>query len=141
MVKNAKSDNPIYKARLVMQGHRDPLKGKMVTEAPTLRTFSTRLIACLASSYSWKIFSRDVTSAFLQSDKILRDIYLTHPAETIEFLGSSHESITKLCLPQYGIIEAPTYWWITFQDYHQSILKCETVRLDHCLFLPFKNLP
>jgi Reverse transcriptase (RNA-dependent DNA polymerase) len=141
VVKTAESDNPIYKARLVIQGHRDPLKGKMVTEAPTLITVSTRLIACLAASYSWTIFSKDITSAFLQSDKILREIYITLPAETIVFLGTSHENILKLCLPQYGITEAPTYWWITFQDYLQNILKCKTVLLDPCLFLHFNKSP
>ncbi len=58
----------IFKSRLVIQGHRDPEKHRVVNEAPTILRSSVRLLIALGISLDYKLCSRDVKQAFVQSD-------------------------------------------------------------------------
>ena len=69
-----------FKTRLVIQGHLDPEKRRVVNEAPTILRSSSRIILSIAESLEFQLWSRDVKQAFLQSeDKLQRDLYIKPP--------------------------------------------------------------
>jgi Reverse transcriptase (RNA-dependent DNA polymerase) len=136
VVKNPGSTDELFKARLVVLGHRDPMKGKIVNEAPTLRSISIRLILSVACSKNWTLFSRDVKGAFLQSNNILRKVFVQLSPRAMRLLDlDPTESVFVLRLPQYGLTDSPTYWWLRFRDYHIFVLKCKDSPIDPCLFI------
>lgn len=67
-IKTDQDGNTKFKRRLVMQGHKDPDKGSIVTEAPTVLRASIRIILTLIPTLEFEFWSRDVKQAFVQSD-------------------------------------------------------------------------
>jgi hypothetical protein len=130
--KNPPNSAPIYKARLVVLGHLDPEKDKVVSESPTVRAVSIRLLCALAVGKRWTLFTRDVTGAFLQSADIKRTIYVELPRDARR---DGDRRVMRLLKPQYGLSEAPTYWWLTYSDHHVRQMNCESSLIDPCLFL------
>ena len=109
-----------YKTRLVIQGHRDPEKGHVVNEAPTVLRSSTRIILALANCLGFKLWSRDVKQAFIQSeDKLNRELYVRPPKkpDTLSLIDQK-PGLLQAMKPLYGLSESPTYWWHTFKRYH-----------------------
>ena len=59
---------PRAKARLVVQGLRDPdaLEGRLETSSPTATRLSRHVVLALAAIYKWMPWTADVATAFLQ---------------------------------------------------------------------------
>ncbi len=77
-----------YKNRLIIQVNRDPQKGLVVTEAPTILRSSIRLILALSSMYDFLLWSRDVKQAFIQSAFPMdRAIYIKPPRKPEKPVG------------------------------------------------------
>ncbi len=126
-----------YKPRLVILGHIDPDKPRIVNEAPTVMRSSVRLAITLIASHNFQLWSRDITLAFLKSkDELQRDIYVRMPKgeNLLEHIGAPPGSILKAVKPQYGLAESPGYWWQTFRHWHVSDLNMSASALDPCLF-------
>ena len=69
-----------FKTRLVIQGHKEPGKNQIVKEAPTVLRSSVRLILILCAVFEFKLWSRDVKQALIQSDYPLqRSLYIKPP--------------------------------------------------------------
>ncbi len=66
------------KARLVVQGFRDPdaLDGKLTTSSPTALRISRIFILVLPRTAGWKLFTADVTTAFLQMEASDRKLWV-----------------------------------------------------------------
>lgn len=137
VIKRPGTSSEIFKARLVVQGHLDPLKGVILTEAPTLKNVSVRVIIATALAHDWTLFSRDVSQAFLRSKNSLRDVYVELPASVRRLLDCGNDKILKLIKPQYGIKDGPVYWWHSNNRYHVDVLECASTALDPCLFVHF----
>ena len=70
------------KARLCVQGHKEPGVKQLETRAPTVSKQNVRLaLAHLASDSEYKCLVSDVKRAFLQSAKLERNVYLKPPPE------------------------------------------------------------
>ncbi len=64
-IKNVEQDFPIYKARFVVQGHRDSAKASLEPNTTTICQNPVRLIASIAASLNWRIWTHDVNQAYL----------------------------------------------------------------------------
>lgn len=112
-IKSPDSLNPIYEARFIIQGHKDPEKGKVVNEAHTVLRSSVRLIIALSQAYGFPLWSRDVSQAFVQSeDNLKRNLYIRVPKgqRVLEILGAPPGSLLQALKPLYGLAESPSYW-------------------------------
>ena len=65
------------KARLVVHGNQ--LDEPVDTDSPTVRKLSLRVQFTLAAQYGWQVKTADVTAAFLQSDNLDRQIFVSPP--------------------------------------------------------------
>jgi hypothetical protein len=135
-IKNSavEGQDSIYKARLVAGGHRDPEKGRLVTEAPTVKATSVMVIIAVAMMRGWRLFSRDVKQAFTQSGPLKRKVYLKPHHDVLRLTGKNEGWLLLLLIPLYGLTEAPSYWWLSFADYHIRHLRCKRTILDPCVF-------
>ena len=119
------------KARLVARGFEDYFETKR--DSPTVTKPSLRILFCLCASYGWKIESLDITSAFLQSDKMDRDVYIKPPADF-----RKRGLIWKLIKPLYGLGESARLWYLTLKK-HLLELGCEISKMDKSLFIYYEN--
>ena len=104
--------NKKYKTRLVIQGDKDPDKGSVVTEAPTVLRSSVRMILTISQSFKFSIWSRDVKQAFIQSkDPLGRSLYIKPPKkpDILKLLGKAPNSYLHALKPIYGLSESPGY--------------------------------
>ena len=53
----------------------------IITDCPTVRRTNINLLLMIAAKYGWKICSHDITSAFLQSASIEREVFVKAPLE------------------------------------------------------------
>ena len=136
-VKGKLTGAPYEKSRLVIQAYNDAGKGVILTQSPTIQRASQRLILALAPSLvrrGIKLFSRDITQAYVQSTTFLNRLILSRiPAEIRHKFPEN--TIMVVRKPLYGIPEAGTHWWATYNKHHQEKLGMETSSYDPCLLI------
>lgn len=131
-IKIKDTDQELYKARLVAQGHRDREKHKLVHPSTTLRHSSIRLLTAIAEMFGFRVWSQDVTQAYLQSaDKVMRDVYLK-PSKEFKL---DKNRLLKLLKPLYGLSDdAGDYWDATIMRHLKEDLNMSQSALDICFF-------
>ena len=113
-IKDANTDKERWKARFVVQGHRDKLKKSLVHDISVAKQHSIKKLIGIAAIFDFRLFSTDVTQAYLQSAEALqRDIFIKPPKE---FELKPNELI-KLLKPLYGLTESGDYWGRTFRNH------------------------
>ena len=115
------------KARLVVHGNQE--HGHLVSDSPTVSKQSLRLQFSLAAQFGWEIVMADVTSAFLQSDILDREIYV-QPPEGCAPPGT----LWLLRKPMYGLEDASLKWYKTLED-RLIGLGCTKMTLDPAMFV------
>ena len=104
----------MYKARYVVQGYTDKLKSSLVHENRTARQFSVKILVGLAAVFDFRLFSTDVTQAYLRSaEDLMRDVYIKPSSE---FKLSPNRLLTLL-KPLYGLVDSVDYWGRTLRDH------------------------
>jgi hypothetical protein len=88
----------------VIHGHRDQEKEIMVRSFTNIQERSLRIVFALTGILGIKIWTQDVTQAYLQSAGTLaRDAFINKPAPELE-LNSEQE--LKLLRPFYGLADS-----------------------------------
>ena len=124
-----KGDN--FKARLVARGFEELVNHQV--DAPTVNKTSLRILFTICVSNNWIIESLDITSAFLQSDGISREVYLKPPVDV-----RTKGVLWKLKKPVYGLGDSARMWYLTLKN---SLLNsgCSMSVLDKSVFRYYSN--
>ena len=97
----------------------------------TVRHSSIRLILSLAVTYRLRVWTHDISQAYLQSSHALtRSIYLHPPAE----LGLPAGTVPRLLKPIYGLADSGDYWNRTMTTHLHEDLSMESTSGDMSLF-------
>lgn len=76
-IKNVETDEQLYMARVVVQGHTDKEKGLLVNTVNHIRQNSVRLIVTNAETNGFKLWAKDVSQAYIQADEqVRRNVYV-----------------------------------------------------------------
>ena len=119
------------KARLVARGFEEVLTGK--TESPTCSREALRMTYTVASTMSWDLQAMDMMSAFLQGNRIDRDVYVRPPREVRQ-----EGMIWKLKRCLYGLVDAPRAWYDRVTEEMTKLGGTRSL-YDKCMFLWHKN--
>ena len=94
------------KARFVVKGFQETdLKP---SDSPTAGRETLKSFLSLASNEKWKLEGSDVRSAFLQSEKLERDVYVEPPEEM-----KKKGIIWKLSKPLYCLDDSSRQWFFS----------------------------
>ena len=130
-IKDVETDSPIYKARYVAHGHRDNEKNELVHNSTTARQSSTRLMLAIAATLEFKVWSQDISQAYLQgAEKLSRDVYI-RPGPELK-IPSGH--LLKLLKPIYGLADSGDIWNTTFSKHLQEDLGMQRAQTDMSMF-------
>ena len=99
------------------------------TDSPTCSKQSIRMVFTVASSMSWELHTIDVTSAFLQGNRLEREVYVKPPKEFAE-----PGKIWRLLRCLYGLCDAPRSWYERVLSELKK-LKGIVSKYDNALFL------
>lgn len=131
-IKDIETNEPIHKARYVVQGHKDKEKNRLVHNSTTVRQSSTRVLTALAAVFGLRVWSHGITQAYLQSaSKLMRDVYLK-PSKEFEL---SSDQLVKLLKPLYGLADSGGYWNVTMAKHREDDLGLKHTAGDMSLFL------
>lgn len=130
-LKDMEKEQPKFKARFVVQGHRDKEKSALVHESTNMRQPSIKILTAIAAIFGFNIWCTDVSQAYLQSGtKLLRDVYIKPTGE----FELPPNTLLKLLRPLYGLPDAGDYWHATFARHMQNDLGMTQTFGDLALF-------
>ncbi|CAE7565416.1 RE1 [Symbiodinium sp. CCMP2592] len=112
------------KSRLVVSGHTDPdiISGALRTDSPTVSRTAVMTLLQLAASQldsNWGIAAGDVTAAFLNGEKLDRELYLRQPKHGLP--GLHPDQLIKIEKGVFGLIDSPRKWWKKFKKDIQNL--------------------
>ena len=86
--------SPRAKARLIVRGYADvdALQGSLETSSPTTTRLSRSFLLSLATMCGWKLWTSDISTAFLQGLPQERKLWVKLPAECLRLLGTSEDT-------------------------------------------------
>lgn len=106
------------KIRYVVQRFRDKDKTCMVHDASRLRPSSICRILAVAACCRFRIFSVDVTQAYLESRYRMKwDVYIDPEPSNKHLFDLKESEVLKLELLLYGVCYAWDYWRVTVHQH------------------------
>ena len=106
-IKDSGTRNEVWKARYVLQGHKDKMKRSFVHDTSTARHFNIKMLVSLAALFGFRLISTDVTQVYLQSaEKLSQNVYVK-PSSEFEL---DPNQLLKLMKPFYGRADSGDYW-------------------------------
>ena len=115
------------KARLVARGFEETESVR--ADSPTGSKDTLRIFMSIMASKGWKCKSIDVKAAFLQGNRIERDVFLIPPKEA----GCSKDKLWKLKKCVYGLNDAARSWYFTVRSLLVK-LGCTQLKTDPASF-------
>ena len=98
---------------------------------PVAKQHAVRMLIGIAAIFGFRLFSSDVTQAYLQSiEKLQRDIYIKPPKEFM----LDPDQLLLLLKPLYGLAESGDYWGRTFRFHLLKELNMKSCISDAALF-------
>ena len=116
---------PGVKARLVAKGYQD--LETVRSDSPCITREGVRLVLAAIASQSWNIQSLDISTAFLQSKPISRNVYLKPPKE------AKTNKLWHLNKAVYGLHDANREWFLKISQVLTE-QGCKASKFDHGLF-------
>lgn len=134
-IKNKDTDNEIFKARFVVQGHLDKEKELLVHTSSTVSQQATRLLVSLATIMGFRLWSEDINLAYIQgAEQILRKVYVKGKPE----FQLKANQLLEILRPLYGLSDSGDYWHATFLKHLKNDLEMYSTACDLSLF--FKHV-
>ena len=99
------------KSTSVCVGLQDPDLTEVSRDSPTLSTASEALIMQWVASHKYRQISGDIKTAFLSGDEDVRNIFISPPDDVRQMLNVDHETVLRLRMAVYGLVNAPKKWW------------------------------
>ena len=130
-------DTEKKKSRLVAQNYADVEAASIATKAPTVQRFSQRVALSIAASLpNMKVYTRDVTQAYIQSrSRLEREVYIRAPKE----MELKDGYVLRVIKPLYGIPESGLHWYLTYLAHHLDSLGMKRTRVDPCVLIKGGN--
>ncbi|HIG85417.1 MAG TPA: hypothetical protein EYQ25_00045 [Planctomycetes bacterium] len=129
------------KARLVVKGFLDFDVDLDDCFSPTATRQAILMLLTLATAFGWDFGSMDVSTAFLQSETMTREVYVVPPKEWLES-PEGRAAVLKfgvvlwlLLRPLYGLNDAPRRWNETLKKFLVDGLGLRRVSGDLCQFV------
>ncbi len=94
--------------------------------SPPVSRSSVKFILRICASFGFKLLSRDVKQAFIQSKFPLdRPLYIKPPLnpDLMRMINQPTAMYLHALKPIYGLTESPVYWWQTFNLCHIDDLR------------------
>lgn len=110
------------KARLVARGYEESWNEGARKDSPTCSRGGQRIAKSIISSKQWPIKSLDVQAAFLQGEKVEREIFLKPPPEANE------TGLWRLEKCVYGLQDASRSWYL------RVVKEIEKLKLKKCKY-------
>ena len=123
--------NIVTKARLVVRGFEE--QEELQKDAPTASKTSLRIAFGFAMDNDWEIETIDIRAAFLQSQQIEREVYVTPPKE-----AQIDGKLWRLRKPVYGLIDAARCWFLSLRNELLNC-NCKQSQLDKAVFRWMRN--
>ena len=120
-IKNPNTPTERYKARFIVQGHKDREKEFLIHTSKTIRYKNIRLILTISAAMNFEVWSQDVTQAYIQGENLSRTVYV-RPTPDFEL---PENSLLKLLKPLYGLSESGDAWFQRYNGYLTKNLKLE----------------
>ena len=95
------------KARIVAKGFQEAEKPQ--SDSPTVSRESLKMFVAIAANENFKICSMDITGAFLQADKLDRDVFLKPP---LDIRKERPGILWKLVKPLYGLDDSSRKFYL-----------------------------
>ena len=130
-LKHVGTEQEVAKARFVVQGFSDPRKTKMLHNATNLRQDSARLVMALAAIFGFRIWTQDVSQAFLQGcSQNMPKLNLQAPRE----LELDLDEVLQIMAPLYGLADSGDRWHHALGHHHISELEMTPTTTEPALF-------
>ena len=111
MTKKEKHDRQkqMYKARLVARGFQE--KEQLQSDSPTVAKESFKMLMAIAANEGFKVVSMDIRAAFLQANKLDREVYMKPPEDILK-----SGKVWRLLKPLYGLDDASRKFWLKVKE-------------------------
>lgn len=135
-LKNFDTPEEKAKVRYFAQGFSDRVKPYMVHDVSTFRISSIRMVMSIAATMGFRLFSHDVTQAYLQSKShMTRDVYIRPKKDGRKILGLNDGQFFKILKPLYGLCDVRDYWGQTMESHLMNDLKMDQSDGDSAMYV------
>lgn len=139
-LKNYGTLEEVPKVRYVSQGFNDSEKPYLAHDVTTLRPTSIREVLSVAPVLGMRLFTHDVTQAYIQSEEhFFTNVFLVPKERDRHLFGVTSDKALKLIKPLYGLCDSGDYWAQTIERHLCSDLGMIPCILDPSLFMRIDN--
>ena len=131
----------VAKARLVLQGFKDPDLGELDVSSPTLSRDALPVLLQVIATMRWKLLLVDIKGAFMSSRPLERDqgpLFASLPRLWLFPEEADERQLAQVRCAWYGLNDGPREFYETLCE-HLLSMGCRRSALDPCLFQWFKN--
>lgn len=129
-IKQPNTEEELYKARFIVQGHKDKEKGFIIHISKTVRHKNIKILLTLAATYKLKVKGQDVKQAYIQAHDLARDVYVI-PDQRFNLASNI---VLKLLKPLYGLTESGDSWFDKFTSFLKGKLGLQSTATDLSFF-------
>jgi Reverse transcriptase (RNA-dependent DNA polymerase) len=94
------------------------------------------VILSLCSTFGFKLWTQEISQAYLQSDKNLRRDVIVCPSAEFDL---PRNKVLRLLRPMYCLSDAGDYWNETISDHQANVLGMNPTYGDVCLYIKVRD--